>query len=58
MLITVQWLQNLWRFSVNEQSAWKFDMEKFNFNKVKEVESKEKYNLKIPDRFGTLEKGN
>ena len=33
-------------------------MEKFNFNKVKEVESKEKYNLKIPDRFGTLEKGN
>jgi len=33
-------------------------MEKFNLNKVKEVEIKERYHLKISDRFGALEKEN
>ena len=31
-------------------------MEKFNLNKVKEVEIKEQYHLKISDRFAALEK--
>jgi hypothetical protein len=33
-------------------------MEKFNLNKVKEVEIKEQYHLKISDRFAALEKEN
>jgi len=33
-------------------------MEKFNLNKITEVEIKEQYHLKISDRFPALEKEN
>lgn len=33
-------------------------MEKFSLNKVKEVEIKERYQLKISDKFAALEKEN
>jgi hypothetical protein len=41
--------------SISKQAAQKFDMERFNFQKLNDVKVKEQYQVKISDRFTALE---
>jgi hypothetical protein len=43
------------RLAMNKQGSHKFHMEKFNFKKFKKVEGKEKYRVKVSNRFAALE---
>jgi hypothetical protein len=43
------------RLAVNKQGLHKFYMERFNVNKLYEVEGKEKYHVEVFNRFGALE---
>jgi hypothetical protein len=43
------------RLAVNKQGSHKFDMEKFNFNKLNKVEGKEKYHVEVSNRFAALQ---
>jgi hypothetical protein len=43
------------RLAVNEKAAQKFDGERFNLRKLKELEVKEKYQIEITNRFAALE---
>jgi hypothetical protein len=39
------------RLAVSKQAAQKFDAERFNFNKLSELEVRKQYQLKISNRF-------
>jgi hypothetical protein len=39
------------RLAVNKQRSHRFDMERFNLEKLKEVEGKERYRVEVPNRF-------
>jgi hypothetical protein len=43
------------RLAVSKQITQTFDMERFNFKKLDEVEGKEQYRVEISDRFAVLE---
>jgi hypothetical protein len=43
------------RLAVSKQTTHRFHMEEFNLKKLKEVEGKEQYRVKISDRFAALE---
>ena len=43
------------RLAVRKQAAQKFEGERFNMRKLKEVEVKEKYQIEITNRFAALE---
>ena len=43
------------RLTVHKQAALKFEGERFNLRKLKELEVKEKYQIEITDRFAALE---
>jgi hypothetical protein len=40
---------------LSQHALQKFDVAKFNFKKLNVIESKEQYQIKISDRFATLE---
>jgi hypothetical protein len=44
------------RLFVSKRAAQKFDMERFNFRKLDDVEVKKQYQVKFSNRFGALEK--
>ena len=39
------------KFAVCKQDARKFDVERFNFRKISEVEVRKQYKIKISNRF-------
>jgi len=43
------------RLAVRKQAAQKFEGERFNLGKLKELEVKEKYQIEITNRFAALE---
>jgi hypothetical protein len=43
------------RLAVNKQGSHKCHMERFNLNKLNEVEGKEKYHVEVSKRFASLE---
>ena len=43
------------RLAVRKQAAQKFEGERFNLRKIKELEVKEKYQIEITYRFAALE---
>jgi hypothetical protein len=43
------------KLAVSKQTTHRVHMEKFNFNKIKEVELKEQYRVEISNRFAALE---
>jgi DNA repair ATPase RecN len=43
------------RLSVNKQVAQKFDMERFNLEKLNDMKVREQYQVKISSRFAALE---
>jgi hypothetical protein len=43
------------KIAVNKKGSHKFHMERFNLKKLKEVEGKEKYCVKVSNRFAALE---
>jgi hypothetical protein len=43
------------RLSVHNQAAQKFDVERFNCKKVSELECREQYQIKIPNRCAALQ---
>jgi hypothetical protein len=43
------------RLAVNKQGSHRFDMERFNLKKLKEVEGKEQYEVEVSTRFAALE---
>jgi hypothetical protein len=43
------------RPAMNKQGSHKFHMERFNINKLNEVEGKEKYHVEVPNSFAALE---
>jgi hypothetical protein len=43
------------RLAVNKQGSHKYHTERFNLNKLKEVEGKEKYRVEVSNRFAALE---
>jgi len=52
ILITLRWLQ---RLAVCKQAAQKFDVERFNLRKLRELEVRKQYQIKIPNRCAALE---
>jgi hypothetical protein len=42
------------RLSVSKRAMQKFDMERFNFKNINNVEVEEQYQVKITNRFTTL----
>jgi hypothetical protein len=42
------------RLAVNEQRSHRFNIERLNFKKLNEVESKERYCVEVSNRFATL----
>ena len=46
------------RLAVSRQAAQKFEEERFNLRKLKELEVKEKYQIEITNRFAALENVN
>ena len=42
-------------FAVCKQEAQKFDVKRFNFGKISEVEVRKQYKIKISNRFAALE---
>ena len=51
-LVVAKWRE---RLAVHKQAAQKFQGERFNLRKLKELEVKEKYQTEITNRFATLE---
>jgi hypothetical protein len=43
------------RLAVNKQRSYRFDMERFNLNKLNEVEGKEQFRIEVSNRFAALE---
>jgi hypothetical protein len=43
------------RLALNKQRSCRFHMERFNLNKLKEVEAKEQFRVEISNRFAALE---
>jgi hypothetical protein len=43
------------RLSVNKQRSQRFDMERFNLKKLKDVEGKEQYRVEVSIRYAALE---
>ena len=43
------------RLAVSKQTAQKFEVERFNFRKVSELEIRKQYQIKISKRFAALE---
>jgi hypothetical protein len=43
------------RLAVNKQRSYRFHMEKFNFKKLNEIESKEQFRVEVSNRFPALE---
>jgi hypothetical protein len=43
------------RLAVNKQGLRKFHMEMFNLKKLHEVEGKEKYHVRVSNRFAALQ---
>jgi hypothetical protein len=43
------------RFAVSKQRAQNFDMERFNFSRLSELEFRKQYQIKISNRFAALE---
>jgi hypothetical protein len=43
------------RLAVSQQTTHRVHMQKFNLNKLKEVEVKEQYRVEISNRFAALE---
>jgi hypothetical protein len=43
------------RLAVNKQTAWEFDVERFNFRKLSELDVRKQYQNKISRRFAALE---
>jgi hypothetical protein len=43
------------RLAVNEQRSHRFHMERFNFEKLNEVEGKEQYRVEVSNRFAEVE---
>jgi hypothetical protein len=43
------------RLAVSKQAAQKFDAQKFNFRKLRELEVRKQYQIKISTRFAALE---
>jgi hypothetical protein len=43
------------RLAVNKQRSQRFHMERFNFKKLNEVESKEQFRVEVSNRFAALE---
>jgi len=41
--------------AVNKQTAWEFDVERFNLRKLSELEVRKEYQIKILNRFAALE---
>jgi len=59
ILITIWQLQKLReRLAVRKQEAQKFHAQKFNFRKLRELEVRKQYQIKISIRFAALEKLN
>jgi hypothetical protein len=46
------------RLAVSKQTMHRFHMERFDLNKLNEVESKEQYGIEISDRFAVLGNSN
>jgi hypothetical protein len=43
------------RLAVNKQRSQRFNMERFNFKKLNEVEGKEQFRVEVSNRFAALE---
>jgi putative IMPACT (imprinted ancient) family translation regulator len=43
------------RLAISKQAAQKFDLERFNFRKLKELEVRKQYQIKISNRLAALE---
>jgi hypothetical protein len=43
------------RLAVNKQRSQKFNMERFNLNKLNDVEGKEQFRVEVSNRFAALE---
>jgi hypothetical protein len=43
------------RLAVNKQGSHRFDMERFNLKKLKDVEGKEQFRVEVLNRFAALE---
>jgi len=43
------------RLTVSKQVAQKFDVERFNFRELNELEVRKQYQIEITNRFATLE---
>jgi hypothetical protein len=44
-----------WRLAVNKQRSQRFNMERFNLQKLNEVEGKEQFRVEVSNRFAALE---
>jgi hypothetical protein len=43
------------KLAVNKQRSHRFEMERFNFKKLNDVESKEQFCVEVSNRFAALE---
>jgi hypothetical protein len=43
------------RFAVCKQETQKFDVERFNFRKIGEIEVRKRYKIKVSNRFAALD---
>src|SRR5215831_10162697 len=53
--IIIWWWQKLGRLAVRKQEAQKSDGERFNLRKLKDLEARKQYQIKITNRFAALE---
>jgi hypothetical protein len=55
-LITIWWLQKVMeRLAVSKRAAQKFDVERFNFRTLNELEVRKNYKIKILNSFAASE---
>jgi hypothetical protein len=43
------------RLAVSKKAAQKFDVDRFNLRKLRELDVRKQYQIKIPNRFAALE---
>jgi hypothetical protein len=55
ILTTICWWQVRERLAVNKQRSQRFDMERFNLKKLKDVEGKEQFHVEVSNRFAASE---
>jgi hypothetical protein len=55
ILFTFWWLQKIGLLRVSTEEAQKFDVNRFNFRKLSEIEVRKKYQIKISNKSAALE---